>query len=110
MPSLIMTCAAIAALAVASPAHATLPDRVGPGDSAAIASLITRAADGRHRHDAHLYSSMLAEDADFTTGVQPVVHGRAEYESRHTPLFAGIFSGSHLTTVLRSIRFVTPTI
>ena len=112
MPSLIMTCTAIAGLAIASPAYAlsTVPDRADPGDSAAIVVLMTHAADGWSKHDAHLYSSMLAEDADFTTGVAPVVHGRAAYEARHVPIFAGIYSASHLSNTLRSIRFITPTI
>jgi uncharacterized protein (TIGR02246 family) len=52
----------------------------------------------------------MAEDADFTTGVMPVLHGHDPYEQHHVPIFQGIYSASHLSNTLRSIRFITPTI
>jgi uncharacterized protein (TIGR02246 family) len=58
-------------------------------------------------HDAHAFALTFTPDADFTNVLGATAHGRAGIESFHTPMFATIFKASHLTGVIRSIRFFT---
>jgi uncharacterized protein (TIGR02246 family) len=78
-------------------------------DKAAINAVLTyRFVAGWNDHDAHVFASAFAEDADFTSdrGVNAV--GRYRIEQFHAQVFQKMFSRSHLSTEVKKIRFLKP--
>jgi uncharacterized protein (TIGR02246 family) len=76
-------------------------------DRAAIEITLERFLEAWNTHDAHAFSLVFTEDADFTNVMGVSVHGRENVESFHAPIYATIFKASHLTSTIRSIRFLT---
>ncbi len=90
---------------------------IGPADTdaeylaakAAINTVLTyRFVAGWNDHDAHVFASAFAEDADFTNdrGVSAV--GRYLIEQLHAQVFQKMFSKSHLSVEVKKIRFLKP--
>lgn len=75
-------------------------------DREAIGRTVANFEDAWNRHDAHAFAMTFTEDADFTNVVGAQAQGRASIETFHAPAFAGIFSESHQTGKIRSIRFL----
>jgi uncharacterized protein (TIGR02246 family) len=75
-------------------------------DEAAIRTVVTRFVEAWNQHDAHAFSLVFAETADFTNVRGVGASGRAAIEAFHAPLFQTMFKASHLTAVVRSIRFL----
>src|ERR1700688_4375271 len=78
-------------------------------DTAAINAVLTdRFVAGWNDHDAHVFASAFAEDADFTNdrGVSAV--GRYLIEQLHAQVFQKMFSKSHLSVEVKKIRFLKP--
>src|ERR1700691_562599 len=76
---------------------------------AAINAVLTyRFVAGWNDHDAHVFASAFAEDADFTSdrGVSAV--GRYRIEQFHAQVFQKMFSKSHLSTEVKKVRFLKP--
>jgi uncharacterized protein (TIGR02246 family) len=76
---------------------------------AAINAVLTyRFVAGWNDHDAHVFASAFAEDADFTNdrGVSAV--GRYPIEQFHAQVFQKMFSKSHLSTEVTKFRFLKP--
>ncbi|MGC9993383.1 MAG: SgcJ/EcaC family oxidoreductase [Candidatus Cybelea sp.] len=76
-------------------------------DRAAIGQTMAAFVNAWNAHDARALALTFTPDADFTNVLGAHAHGRAGIESFHAPVFATIFKESHLTGVIRSIRFLT---
>jgi uncharacterized protein (TIGR02246 family) len=68
----------------------------GETDEHAIRAVVDRFMDAWNRHDAKAFAAVFAEDADFTNVRGMGASGRQKIEDFHAPLFATIFSKSHL--------------
>jgi len=79
-------------------------------DSAAIRQVVADFVDAFNHHDAHAWSSFLAEDGDFTNVTGLSLHGRKDVEARFTELFSTRLKAAHRTATVRHIRFITPDI
>jgi len=62
----------------------------------AIHAVINRFVDAWNHHDAKAFAAVFSEDADFTNVRGMGASGRAAIEAFHAPVFATIFSKSHL--------------
>ena len=76
-------------------------------DRVAIEQTMAAFTNAWNAHDAHAFTLPFTPDADFTNVLGATAQGRAGIESFHAPMFATIFKASHLTGVVRSIRFLT---
>ena len=80
-------------------------------DKAAINAVVTdRFLAGWNTHDAHLFASAFAADADFTNVRGVGASGRENIEQFHAQAFQKMFMQSHLTAELKRIRFLKPDI
>lgn len=80
-----------------------------PADKAAINAVITdRFLAGWNTHDAHLFASAFAPDADFTNVRGAGVSGRENIEQFHAQAFQKMFMQSHQTAEVKRIRFLKP--
>ena len=62
----------------------------------AIHAVIKRFVDAWNHHDAKAFAAVFSEDADFTNVRGIGASGRGAIEAFHAPVFATIFSKSHL--------------
>ncbi len=109
---LIRLAAAVAAIVSFFFLHIESEAQVGSTDAraadrAAIGQTIAAFMNAWNAHDARAFALTFTPDADFTNVLGATAHGRAGIESFHVPVFATIFKASHLTGVIRSIRFLT---
>jgi uncharacterized protein (TIGR02246 family) len=80
-------------------------------DTAAIARVFAAMVDAWNRHDPHAFAAIFATDADFTNVRGATAHGRRAIEAFHAPFFQGqVFKDSQQTAVVRTVRFLSPTI
>ena len=80
-------------------------------DRGAINAMIAdRFIAGWNNHDAHLFASAFAEDADFTNVRGVSVSGRESIETFHAQAFKKLFMHSQQTAELKKIRFLNPNI
>jgi uncharacterized protein (TIGR02246 family) len=78
-------------------------------DKAAINAVITdRFLAGWNTHDAHLFASAFAPDADFTNVRGVGASGRENIEQFHSQVFQKMFMQSHQTAEVKRIRFLKP--
>jgi ketosteroid isomerase-like protein len=79
--------------------HAQQAETAGhPADEAAIKAIVAeRWMGGWNAHDAHQFSSVFAEDADFTNVRGQSASGQAEIEKFHAVAFEQFFKQSHQT-------------
>jgi uncharacterized protein (TIGR02246 family) len=78
-------------------------------DRTAINAVLTyRFLAGWNNHDAHIFASAFAEDADFTNDRGVSGAGRYLIEQFHAQAFQKMFSKSHLSTEVKKIRFLKP--
>jgi uncharacterized protein (TIGR02246 family) len=78
-------------------------------DIAAINAVLTdRFIAGWNAHDAHVFASSFAEDADCTNVRGVSVSGRYQIEQFHAQAFQKMFMHSHQTAELKKIRFLKP--
>jgi uncharacterized protein (TIGR02246 family) len=79
------------------------------GDRSAINAVLTyRFLAGWNNHDAHIFASAFAEDADFTNDRGVSGAGRYLIEQFHAQAFQKLFSKSHLSIEVKKIRFLKP--
>jgi len=77
-----------------------------PAAKAAINAVITdRFLAGWNTHDAHLFASAFAPDADFTNVRGVGASGRENIEQFHAQVFQKMFMQSHQTAEVKRIRF-----
>jgi uncharacterized protein (TIGR02246 family) len=67
-----------------------------------------RFVDAWNHHDTKAFATVFAEDADFTNWRGTGASGRTKIEAFHAPVFATIFSKSHLEYTDIKTRFVRP--
>jgi uncharacterized protein (TIGR02246 family) len=93
---------ALFVLTASGPAAAAEPDE------AAIRNVVARFVEAWNQHDAHAFSLVFSETADFTNVRGVGASGRAAIEAFHAPVFQTMFKASHQTAVVKSIRFIKP--
>jgi uncharacterized protein (TIGR02246 family) len=80
-------------------------------DEAAVNAVIKdRFLAGWNAHDAHVFASAFAPDADFTNVRGMSVSGRENIEHFHAQAFQKVFMQSHQTAETKKIRFLKPDI
>ena len=78
-------------------------------DTAAINAVLTdRFLAGWNAHDAHVFASAFAEDADLTNVRGVSVSGRYQIEQFHAQAFQKMFMHSHQSAEVKKIRFLKP--
>jgi uncharacterized protein (TIGR02246 family) len=78
-------------------------------DKVAINAVITdRFLAGWNAHDAHVFASAFAPDADFTNVRGVSASGRENIEQFHAQAFQKMFMQSHQTAEVQKIRFLKP--
>jgi uncharacterized protein (TIGR02246 family) len=78
-------------------------------DEVAINAVITdRFLAGWNAHDAHLFASAFAPDADFTNVRGVGASGRENIEQYHAQAFQKMFMQSHQIAEVKKIRFLKP--
>jgi uncharacterized protein (TIGR02246 family) len=82
--------------------------QTGETDERAIRAVMDRFVDAWNHHDAKAFATVFAEDADFTNWRGTGAIGRSKVEAFHAPVFATIFSKSHLEYTDIKTRFVRP--
>jgi len=82
--------------------------QTGETDERAIRAVMDRFVDAWNHHDAKAFATVFAEDADFTNWRGTAARGRTKIEAFHAPVFASIFSKSHLEYTDIKTRFVRP--
>jgi uncharacterized protein (TIGR02246 family) len=98
----------VTALGIPLTAKAT-GDAHHAADEAAINAVITdRFLAGWNTHDAHLFASAFAPDADFTNVRGMSASGRENIEKFHAQAFQKMFMQSHQTAEVKKIRFLKP--
>ncbi len=103
LPGLVLSLAA-ALLTLSVPLPATGASK----DESAIEDVVTRFMSAWNQHDAHAFSLVFAETADFTNLRGAGASGRAAIEAFHAPLFQTLFKSSHQTASVKSLRFIKP--
>jgi uncharacterized protein (TIGR02246 family) len=82
--------------------------QTGETDERAIRAVMDRFVDAWNHHDAKAFATVFAEDADFTNWRGTGAISRSKVEAFHAPVFATIFSKSHLEYTDIKTRFVRP--
>ncbi len=88
------------------PASAQSP--AASSDGEAIRTVVTRFTNAWNQHDAHAFSLVFAETADFTNVKGRGASGRASIEQFHAGPFQTFFKASRLTASLKTVRFIKP--
>ncbi len=101
---------AVLLMALGVPAMAEVNADAGQAaDTAAInAVIVDRFLAGWNAHDAHVFASAFAPDADFTNVRGASASGRANIEQFHAQAFQKMFMQSHQTAEVKKIRFLKP--
>ena len=73
-----------------------------------IQKTLDRFTSGWNDHDVKIFSTVFAEDADFTNVMGVSRHGRAAIEELHEPGFNGIWAYSTLAITKSNTRFIKP--
>ena len=77
-------------------------------DRAAIAKTVQNYMDSWNTHNIHAVAMTYAEDCEFTNNFGDVTHGRDGMEKAFGPFMTGVYSETHQTGTVRSIRFIKP--
>ena len=64
--------------------------------------------DAWNAHNAHAVSMTYTEDCDFVNNFGTLTHGRAGMEATFGPFMTGVYSETHQTGKIRTIRYVKP--
>ncbi len=77
-------------------------------DRAAIEKAVQGYMDSWNTHNVHGVAMTYAEDCDFVNNFGDVTHGRDGMEKAFGPFMTGVYSETHQTGKVRSIRFLKP--
>jgi uncharacterized protein (TIGR02246 family) len=77
-------------------------------DRAAIEAAVQNYMDQWNKHDVHAVAMTYTEDCDFVNNFGTLTHGRAGMEAAFGPFMTGVYSETHQTGHVRTIRFLTP--
>ena len=61
-----------------------------------------------NKHDVHAVAMTYTEDCDFVNTFGNLTHGRAGMEATFRPFMTGVYSETHQTGQVRTIRFLKP--
>ena len=86
--------------------HSNMAD----ADSAAIKQSVAAFTDAWNHHDPHAVAMRYVEDGDFSSTQGIPSHGAKELEEHYVSIFGTFLKNAHRTDVVRSIRFITPSI
>jgi len=93
-----------------SAAWAQMHSNMADADSAAIKQSVAAFSDAWNRHDSHAVAMCYVEDGDFSSTQGIPSHGAKELEDHYVSIFGTFLKSAHRTDVVRSIRFLTPSI
>jgi uncharacterized protein (TIGR02246 family) len=91
-------------------AGAQMQAHMADADSAAIKQSVAAFSDAWNRHDPHAVAMCYVEDGDFSSTQGIPSHGAKELEEHYVSIFGTFLKSAHRTDVVRSIRFLTPSI
>ena len=91
-------------------AWAQKQSNMADADSAAIKQSVAAFSDSWNRHDPHAVAMCYVEDGDFSSTQGIPSHGAKELEEHYVSIFGTFLKSAHRTDVVRSIRFLTPSI
>jgi uncharacterized protein (TIGR02246 family) len=77
-------------------------------DRAAIEKAVQNYMDTWNKHDVHAVAMTYTEDCDFVNNFGTLTHGRAGMEATFGPFMTGVYSETHQTGKVRTIRFLKP--
>lgn len=77
-------------------------------DRAAITKTVQNYMDAWNTHDIHTVVMIYAPDCDFVNNFGDVTHGRDGMEKVFGPFMNGVYSETHQTGEVKSIRFLKP--
>lgn len=107
--ALLLLCLATAATALATEAqHNRAADDSQDKNRTAITQAVQNYMDMWNKHDAHAVAMTYTEDCDFVNNFGNPTHGRAGMEATFGPFMTGVYSETHQTGQIRSIRFLKP--
>ena len=77
-------------------------------DSVAIKQSVAAFTDAWNRHDAHAVAMRYVEDGDFSSTQGIPSHGWKDLEEHYVSIFGTFLKNAHRTDMVRSIRFLAP--
>jgi len=77
-------------------------------DRAAIEKAVQNYMDEWNRHDVHQVAMTYTQDCDFVNNFGTLTHGREGMEKTFGPFMTGVYSETHQTGKIRTIRFIKP--
>lgn len=77
-------------------------------DRAAIEKTVQTYMDEWNRHDVHAVAMTYTEDCDFVNNFGMPTHGRDGMEKTFGPFMTGVYSETHQTGKVRTVRFLKP--
>ena len=77
-------------------------------DRAAIAAAVANYMDSWNKHDVQAVALTYTEDTDLINNFGSLTHGRAQVVATFGPMLAGVYSETHQTGTVKSIRFLKP--
>lgn len=92
-------------IATAMPQNASAAD-AQEKERAAIEKAVQNYMDTWNRHDVHAVAMTYTEDCDFVNNFGTLTHGRAGMEAMFGPFMTGVYSETHQTGQVRTIRFI----
>jgi len=75
-------------------------------DRAAIEKAVQNYMDEWNKHDVHAVAMTYTDDCDFVNNFGTLTHGRTGMEAMFGPFMTGVYSETHQTGTVRTIRFV----
>jgi uncharacterized protein (TIGR02246 family) len=79
-------------------------------DTAAIKQSVAAFTDAWNRHDSHAVAMLYVADGDFSSTQGLTSHGAKELEEHYVTIFGTFLKNAHRTDVVKSVRFLTPSI
>ena len=79
-------------------------------DSAAIKQSVAAFTDAWNRHDPHAVAMLYVPDGDFSSTQGLTSHSSKELEEHYVSIFGTFLKNAHRPDVVKSIRFLTPSI
>ena len=91
-------------------AVAQMQSHMADADSAAIKQSVAAFTDAWNRHDPHAVAMLYVPDGDFSSTQGLASHGAKELEEHYNSIFGTFLKSAHRMDVVKSVRFITPTI
>ena len=107
--AILLLCFTMAAMGLTTAArHSRAANDSQDKDRAAITQAVQNYMDMWNKHDVHAVAMTYTEDCDFVNNFGDLTHGRAGMEAVFGPFMTGVYSETHQTGQIRSIRFLKP--